>query len=69
MCSFSFLTVTLVYFLRYGARSVGDILDVHKHTYVNVTTDEDSQGRIHVDLETKKPVPLPRSALLRQDVP
>jgi len=48
---------------RYRSRSIGTILDVEKHTYVNVPNDElEARQRTQSQMPQKKPpVPLPRS--------
>ena len=62
--------VCMLFSFRSMSRSVGIMLDVDKHTYVNVTNE---QGQFPKQLSAgqsveKKPVPAPRSALLRADV-
>lgn len=49
---------------RYRSRSVGTMLDVEKHTYVNVSPDEleaKQRERAASQIPQKKPMPLPRS--------
>ena len=56
--------------LRSKTRSLGIMLDVDKHTYVNVSNDQGPSPRQPNASQSaeKKPVPVPRSALLRADI-
>ena len=56
--------------LRSKTRSLGIMLDADKHTYVNVSNEQGpspKQPNASQSAE-KKPVPVPRSALLRADI-
>lgn len=50
--------------LRFRTRTVGDILDVEKHTYVNIKCEDDSTllRKGGVIIPTKKPKPAPRNS-------
>ena len=51
--------------LRFRTRTVGDILDVEKHTYVNIKCDDDTLLRKGgMVIPTRKPKPAPRNSSL-----
>ena len=62
---------THLLFFRSKTRSLGIMLDVDKHTYVNVSNEQgpSPKQRSTGQSAEKKPVPVPRSALLRTDIP
>ena len=56
--------------LRSKTRSLGIMLDADKHTYVNVSNEQGPSPRQPNASQSteKKPVPVPRSALLRTNI-